>query len=82
VFQHFFRRSVTATKAKDTDAKVNDTSNTPRWPETEFLQPLDGVGTGEEPADCGYFSSCSESGGSGGGSGISVFGFGGRSFRR
>jgi hypothetical protein len=61
------------------DSTVSDTNNTPRWPEIEFLQPLDGVGSGEkpeEPADCGYFGSCSEGGGFGGGSGISIFGFG------
>jgi len=39
-----------------------------------LLQPLDSVGPGvkpEEPADCGYFGSCSEGGS-----------FGGRGFRR
>ena len=67
------------------DTTVNDTSNTPRWPEIEFLQPLDGVGTGVKPAepkDCGYFGPCSEGGGFGGGSGISIFGFGGSSMNR
>jgi hypothetical protein len=57
---------------------VTDTSNTPRWPEVEFLQPLDGIGPGVAPEDgddCGYFGSCSE--GSGFGGGISIFGMGG-----
>lgn len=59
-------------------SSVTDISNTPRWPATEFIQPLDGVGpaaTPEEPEDCGYFGSCSEGGGFGGG-GISIFGMG------
>jgi len=60
------------------NSSVADSSNTPRWPETEFLQPLDGVGPGiaaEDGNDCGFFGSCSEGGGFGGG-GISIFGAG------
>lgn len=59
-------------------SKITDTSNTPRWLEVEFIQPLYGVGPGaaaEDGNDCGFFGPCSDGGGFGGG-GISVFGFG------
>jgi len=63
---------------QDSASTVTDTSNTPRWSDIEFIQSLEGVGPGIAPADvddCGYFGSCSEGGGFGGG-GISIFGAG------
>ncbi len=57
---------------------ITDADPEPHWPEqgTEFIQPLEGVGS-SDPAqdgdDCGFFGMCGGGGGFGGGS---VFGFG------
>lgn len=61
---------------------INDVSNTPRWPDGEMIQPLDGVGPGAPAQDgdeCGFFGICS-GGGSNFGGGFSIFGFGGGGF--
>jgi 2',3'-cyclic-nucleotide 2'-phosphodiesterase (5'-nucleotidase family) len=56
-------------------SSITDASNTPLWPDDDFIQPLEGVGS-SDPAqdgdDCGFFGMC-DGGGFGGGS---VFGFG------
>ena len=62
-------------------SRISDASNTPMWPQTEFIQPLDGVGPGrpaEDGDDCGFFGMCNDDGGVGGGGfgGGSIFGFG------
>lgn len=54
---------------------ISDANNTPRWPDSDFIQPLDGVGSSTGAADgnnCGYFGMCN----SGFGGGFRVFGFG------
>jgi 2',3'-cyclic-nucleotide 2'-phosphodiesterase (5'-nucleotidase family) len=64
---------------QNTSTSITDTSNTPRWPDVEFLQPLEGVGPGvaaEDGNDCGFFGSCGDGGGFGSGGGISIFGLG------
>ena len=54
---------------------ITDLNNTPMWPASDSIQPLDGVGSAQPAQDgdtCGFFGLCG-SGGSGCGS---VFGFG------
>ncbi|HHZ88488.1 MAG TPA: bifunctional metallophosphatase/5'-nucleotidase [Chromatiaceae bacterium] len=61
---------------------MTDISNTPMWPATEFIQPIDGVGPGAPAADgndCGYFGFCDNPDDTSGFGGFSAFGFGGGS---
>jgi len=58
---------------------MTDTSNTPMWPATEFIQPIDGVGPGapaHDGNDCGYFGFCTNPDDTSGFGGFSIFGFG------
>ncbi|TCK19311.1 2',3'-cyclic-nucleotide 2'-phosphodiesterase (5'-nucleotidase family) [Thiogranum longum] len=65
-----FQQALAANLFNGARANITDSNNTPRWPETEFIQPLEGVGTptgdngGAE--DCGAFAFLCGGGGFGG----------------
>ncbi len=72
-----FQQALAANLFNGSRVSFTDTSHTPRWPDTEFIQPLDGAGapTGANGGaeDCGMFAFlCGGSGGFGGGG---FFGF-------
>ena len=61
-----------------TRVSITDTSNTPMWPATGFIQPIDGVGPGAPATDgndCGFFGFCTNPDDNSGFGGFSFFGF-------
>lgn len=75
-----FQQALAANIFDGSRVSVTDTNNTSRWPASEFIQPLDGVGmpTGDNGGteDCGFFAFlCGGSSGGFGGGGFGFFGF-------
>lgn len=71
-----FQKALASSLFNGSRNNITDTNNTPRWPATEFIQPVDGVGspTGDNGGgqDCGVFGfGCIVDGGGFGG----FFGF-------